>query len=231
MLTALVTGLVSGWTTDAVVARKIALPIVEADEQSESQPSFSQKFRSGFSHADDLIRSIWRWLVIGVLVSAAITAFTPEGWIDCLVGYGGIAAMLAALLISLPLYVCATASVPIAASLVAAGLPLGAAIVFLMAGPATNVATIGAVYRGLGGRALAAYLSTLVVGSLAGGVLFEAWFLASGWTLEQIAPCCGQTIEPAWWQVVSVVLLAGWLVWCAVRDQSGSHSHHELEAT
>ena len=80
---------------------------------------------------------------------------------------------LAALAVSLPLYVCATASVPIAAALVANGMPAGAALVFLMAGPATNVATIGAIYRGLGVRSLAVYLATIIVGSMTAAVAFD----------------------------------------------------------
>ncbi len=82
--------------------------------------------------------------------------------------------MVVTLVISVPLYVCATASVPIAAALVAGGLPVGAALVFLMAGPATNVATLGAVYRTLGKRSLLIYLGTVVVGSIACGWAFEA---------------------------------------------------------
>ena len=77
------------------------------------------------------------------------------------------------LLIATPLYVCTTGSVPIAASLIAAGMPLGSALVFLMAGPATNVATIGAVYRTLGGRVLGLYLGTVIVMSFILGVTFD----------------------------------------------------------
>ena len=77
------------------------------------------------------------------------------------------------LLIALPLYVCATASVPIAAALVSAGMPLGSALIFLMAGPATNAATIGTINRTFGLKRTIIYLITIIVGSVGGAFLFE----------------------------------------------------------
>ena len=80
---------------------------------------------------------------------------------------------LLTLLIALPLYVCATASVPIAAALVSAGMPLGSALIFLMAGPATNAATIGTINRTFGLKRTIIYLITIIVGSVGGAFLFE----------------------------------------------------------
>jgi len=121
----------------------------------------------------DLLAAIDLWLIAGVLVAALITTLVPA---DFFVGQSwaqGLVGMLVVLAISLPLYVCTTASVPIAASLIVAGMPAGSALVFLMAGPATNVATIGAVYRTLGASVLGLYLGTVVVMSLGFGLLFE----------------------------------------------------------
>jgi len=107
-----------------------------------------------------------------VLLSAAMTALLPGAWWPSGPG-SNLAAMALCLVIALPLYVCAVASVPIAAALVAAGMPLGAALVFLMAGPATNVATIGAVGRVLGWRIAATYVITVAASSMLLGFLFE----------------------------------------------------------
>ena len=115
---------------------------------------------------NDLLYMIWRWIVVGVVISAAITTWLPPGLLSDWSSYSLGLTLLAVLLFSLPLYVCATSSVPIAAALVDAGMPLSAALVFLMAGPATNVATIGAVYKGFGVKHLVNYLLTIVVGSL-----------------------------------------------------------------
>jgi len=77
------------------------------------------------------------------------------------------------LVVSLPLYVCATASIPIAAALVSGGIPVASALVFLIAGPATNFATIGAIYSQFGVRNTLTYLSTLTFGSIAGALVFD----------------------------------------------------------
>ena len=121
---------------------------------------------------DDLLRMIWLWVLIGILVSGGLTV----AFCIYLVRHAGVAILAAScggLVISLPLYVCATASVPIAAALLAGGLPAGAALVLLMAGPATNVATIGAIGRGLGKRALIVYLTVVIGGSLGLAVLYD----------------------------------------------------------
>ena len=113
--------------------------------------------------------------MVGVLASAAIQTWLPPSVFQHTQAWGGMAATLGVLLISLPLYVCATASVPIAAALVAGGLPVGAALVFLMAGPATNVATMGAILRGFGRRVLGIYLGTIIVCSVVAAEIFNRW--------------------------------------------------------
>ncbi len=165
---AFVLGLLGGLVTDRL----------EGDAHTEAPPprvegGGRRGVREGVLHGVDVLRTIWRWLAFGVIVSAAITAFVPPDAFQGLAAYGGLAAMGAMLAISLPLYVCATASVPIAAALVAGGFPPGAALVFLMAGPATNLATVGAVRRAFGGRVLAVYLATIAGGSLLLGWAFD----------------------------------------------------------
>jgi copper chaperone CopZ len=120
--------------------------------------------------------------------------------------------MGATLLISLPLYVCATASVPIAAALVASGMPVGAALVFLMAGPATNVATIGAIYRALGKKALGIYLATIIIGSIGFGLAFE--FVID---TTAVAPMQHHD-HTTWWALASAIVLLGLLARFALED-------------
>lgn len=219
IMTALITGLVGGWLTDAITPKRFSLPILDSTTGGETKPSFAARVRAGFVHADELLRSIWKWLVVGVVVSAAITRFVPESWLAGLGAYSGAAAMGAALAVALPLYVCATASVPIAASLAAAGLPTGAVIVFLMAGPASNAATIGAVYRGLGWRPLVAYLSTIIVGSIAGGMFYDAWLGGAGPTLAMTNHHHHHEHgSGAWWEITAAAVLMAWITWCAARD-------------
>ncbi len=167
VVTAAATGLLGGWLTQAFGGRR-----VEMDAGGSGSASARAGWRDGFSHALTVLQTIWMWLVFGVVASAAIQIWVPPTAFQHSLAWGGLAATLGVLLISLPLYVCATASVPIAAALVAGGMPPGAALVFLMAGPATNVATMGAILRGFGARVLGIYLGTIVVCSVAAAQIF-----------------------------------------------------------
>ena len=115
-------------------------------------PTLLNRFFSGMEYAfGEMISDIGRWLLIGVLVAGVISAAIPE---DTLVDYvgTGFLSYLVMLVVALPLYVCATASTPIAASLLLKGLSPGAALVFLLAGPATNGATLTVMLKTLGKR-------------------------------------------------------------------------------
>ena len=172
VVVALVTGVVGGVLTDGLHGDG-------AETEGEAKARAAVADEPVLSFVDSLLYTIWRWLAIGIFVAAAISTWLPPDLFGSW-GLTGPAAMFAALAISVPLYVCATSSVPIAAALVASGLPVGAAIVFLMAGPATNVATIGAVYRLLGGRALGVYLTTVCGFSMLASWLFDGLFEPAG---------------------------------------------------
>jgi len=218
---AAVTGIAGGWWVEAM--KDDGSPVEDAapdeavgDESSSGNRvggTILTKVSEMVGHGGELLQSIWRWVAVGILVSAAIEVLLPQqAWLD-LAALGTFGAAAAALVISLPLYVCATASVPIAAALVANGLPLGAALVFLMAGPATNVATVGAVYRGFGRKVTAVYLTIVIVGSLGFAVLFEA--LIGG-----AAPRAGHAHEHsvAWWAATSAILLVLMFGWFGLQE-------------
>ncbi|MGE0784355.1 MAG: permease [Sandaracinaceae bacterium] len=170
VLSALGLGLVAGFATDRLAP--------DESDAASTEPTAApdrgrRSWREGISHGVEIIRTIWGWLVFGVLASAAITVLLPSDAFAGLSAYGGLAAMAVMLVVSLPMYVCATTSVPIAAALVAGGFPAGAALVFLMAGPATNLATLGAVKRAFGLRAVAVYVTTVALGSVLLGWAFD----------------------------------------------------------
>lgn len=143
--------------------------------EGNDEKTDKRKWKDIFLFAiDDLLKMIWKWLVAGIIISAVITTWLPKDFFNTYLPDNIFLAMFIVLLISLPMYVCATASVPIAAALVVAGMPPGAALVFLMAGPASNVATIGAVYRAFGMKKLMIYLISIIVGSMLGGYLFNS---------------------------------------------------------
>lgn len=202
---ALVTGLAAGWITEAVDPGDSTVEQVKTGHEDRS-------LRGGLHHAVDLVRMIWRWLVFGVVVSAALTTWLPTDFFSGLTGMGSALTFAAVLGLSLPLYVCATASVPIAAALVAGGMPTGAALAFLMAGPATNVATLGAVRKGFGWRALAIYLTTIVAGSIAFGLGYEAVFGAL------VSGASGGHVHTAWYSQGAALVLVGMLTWFAWEE-------------
>ena len=206
VVAAVVTGVVGGWSADAWVAGG------GSELEGTSEAARPRTLREAAHYALDLVRMIWRWIAFGVIISAAILAYSPPDLFAPLVAAGGLVTLLGVLAFSLPLYVCATASVPIAAALVAAGLPTGAALVFLMAGPATNLATIGAIRRGLGNRALIIYLATIIVGSVGFGLLFEAFFDVSGFAAAQMHH------EMSWWGNVAGAGLLAMLAAFAASD-------------
>ncbi|MBS3734737.1 MAG: SO_0444 family Cu/Zn efflux transporter [Phycisphaerae bacterium] len=123
----------------------------------------------------ELPRDIGKALLVGLLLAALISAAVPEGYLAGVLG-GGILAMLVMMLVGVPVYVCATASVPVAAALIAKGASPGAALVFLMTGPATNAATLVTIWRVLGRKTAVIYLLTVAGSALGAGLLLDAIF-------------------------------------------------------
>ncbi len=214
MCAAFIAGLASGVLTDLK-----ADPLHAQTAVSSATTCTVEKMGSApgrfWNHAFGVIyRDIYRWLAFGIVVSALLSTFIPA---DSLAGVGwlhGPAGMLAALLIGIPLYVCSTASVPIAAGLVAAGFPPGAAIVFLMAGPATNAATMGAVRKTLGNRVFWIYIGVITAVSLAAGFLFEG-VIGTGST---VGASHWLHAVPAWLPQVSAILMTAGMAWWAMKD-------------
>lgn len=208
VVSAAVTGVVGGWLTGVVSPTESTAAAAPAPEAGAP----TNKLRELVDHALMILGSIWGWILFGVLASAAIEVFVPKDFLAGFADSGPLLPMLAALAVSLPLYVCATASVPIAAALVQAGLPAGAALVFLMAGPATNVATIGSIYRTLGKKPLAVYLATIILGSIGFGYVFDFVLPLDAITSHH------DHASMEWWRVASIVVLVALLAYFAFRD-------------
>jgi uncharacterized membrane protein YraQ (UPF0718 family) len=171
----LATALVAGLLVD--VARPASPPVVS---QSAPLAPRGPMWREFGAHVMELVGSLANNLLLGLVLAALILALLPDGALAAWQGESPWLSMLAALLVGLPLYVCATASTPIAAALVLKGLHPGAALVFLLAGPATNLVTLVLLRGTLGTRALGIYL-----GSIAGMSLLGGWVL--GWMIPDLA--------------------------------------------
>lgn len=119
-----------------------------------------------------LPRDISGPMLVGMVVAGVIAVLIPDDFFAGRIGTG-IVAIVVMMLLGIPIYVCATASVPIAAALIAKGVSPGAALAFLIAGPATNAATIAALWKMLGGRAMWIYLGTIAFSAVACGLCLD----------------------------------------------------------
>lgn len=170
VIAAFVAGVVSGTIVDVLDSENghSMAPSSSGDAEKGSIPGRIWRYAFG-----TLFRDIYLWLFIGVGISALVTVFIEPGQLAEYPVLAGPLGMLAALAIGIPLYVCSVSSVPIAAALVYAGFPVGSALVFLMAGPATNAATMGAVRKSLGKLSFWSYILTVVGVSLLAGLLLN----------------------------------------------------------
>nr|WP_320191559.1 SO_0444 family Cu/Zn efflux transporter [uncultured Desulfobacter sp.] len=141
--------------------------------QTEHEPPLSKRLAQGMEFAfGELLTDIAKPFAIGVFIAGIITFFFPSG-ISTWSQNNPLLSMLVMLIAGIPMYVCATSSTPIAAALILKGLNPGAALVFLLAGPATNAATMGVVKNIFGTRALAIYLGMISICALAMGALLD----------------------------------------------------------
>lgn len=148
-------------------------------EEMKNTP-LGKRFKGGMEFAfGEMLSDIGVWLLGGILVAGLIGALIPDGFFTEMLG-GEWTSLLVMLVFGVPLYVCATASTPIAASLALKGLSPGAALVFLLAGPATNAATIAVVSRVLGKKAVSIYLGSIAVCSLGLGWLTNKIYASLG---------------------------------------------------
>jgi len=127
----------------------------------------------------ELLDDVSWWLVLGIVLSAVAVVAIPAQLFDGMWG-GGIASMVLMLVLSIPLYTCASCSTPMAAALALKGLSPGAVLVFLLAGPATNIGSLVVLLKVLGRHAVAAYLVAVVIMTLAAGFALNAIYHAWG---------------------------------------------------
>ena len=204
-LVAFVTALAGGAITNRIC--KNDNNVAQKTEEQKTDKSFLQKatgaLRYGFI---DMIQDIGKWIVIGLVVAAVITVVLPDNFFVSFNNYP-LLNMLMILVVSMPMYLCATGSIPIAAALMLKGLSPGAALVLLMAGPATNMATMLVINKVLGRKTLVTYLATIMAGAIGFGLLIDyalpaEWF--SNISHSHIGGCCD--IVTPWWQTASSVI-------------------------
>ena len=178
-----------------------------ADELQPIQARLRGAMRYAFV---DLFDDIFGWLLIGILVAVAIQAFLP-GVVLSTVFRGSLQSMLVMVVLGVPLYVCAEGSTPIAAALIAQGVSPGAGLVLLLAGPATNIGSLGVLRGVLGRRTMVVYLASIIVVALVAGAVLDNWVSQPGST-RQIQALRESFVPPS----VKIAGAVAFLLLCAV---------------
>jgi uncharacterized protein len=114
--------------------------------------------------------------------------------------------MLLMLVVATPLYICATASTPIAAALILKGVSPGAALVFLIAGPATNIASLTVLTGVLGKRATAIYLTTIAVSAVCFGLVVDQIYASFGLSAQAMVGQSSQFM-PMWAGLLGTLII------------------------
>jgi HflK protein len=187
----------------------------------------------------ELFDDIAWWLALGIVLSAVAQVAVPADLLASVWG-GGIVSILLMFVLSIPLYNCASSSTPMAAALVLKGLSPGAALVFLLAGPATNLGSIVVLLKVLGRRAVLVYLATVAIVTLAAGLtlnaLYSAWGLDPRATFGTAAEFIPETAKTAAAALLTGLLIASMMrtrvpdEWMWLRDRIAKHTGMLLTA-
>ena len=213
------------YRTEPVTACTVSQNTVETKKPLASR--IGEALRYGFF---DMVRSIGGWLIGGLLIAALITEFVPTDFFASLAEYPLIA-MLAVVAVAVPMYVCATGSIPIALSLMLKGLSPGTAVVLLMAGPAANFASVTLLSRELGRRAAAIYIASIVVGAILFGLAADYLMPRSWFPLPQAATggsCHATMATPGLFSAICGVILALLLIVAMCSNLIKPHKHNHL---
>ena len=139
--------------------------------------TFAQKVLATLEYGFvDMVGNVSKWLTIGLLLGALIAAFVPDDFFLFLHEYP-VLCMWVVLVLAMPMYTCATGSIPLALALVEKGITPGAALVLLMAGPATSIASMLVVGKAFGKRTLFAYLTSIALGAMFFGFVVDTFFM------------------------------------------------------
>ncbi len=188
-------------------------------EEHRRHHTFREKLITGMRFAvGDLWQDLAGWFLIGLVLAGLITVLIPPDIFGKYLG-SGLPAMLLMLAIGIPLYICATASTPIAAALILKGVSPGAALVFLLAGPATNMASLTVLTGVLGKRATAIYLASIAVCAVLFGLIVDQVYAALGISAQAVV---GQASEivPEWAGLIGAIVILGMSIkpiWGAIR--------------
>jgi len=175
-------------------------------EDHRRHHSLAEKLWAGVRYAfTDFWNDLAGWFFFGLLAAGLIAVLIPDEMVKTYLG-SGLPAMLFMLAVGIPLYICATASTPIAAALILKGVSPGAALVFLLAGPATNVAALTVMAGIIGKRATAIYLVAIAVSTVVFGLILDQVYSALGVSAQAVVSGAATEI-PTWIEVAGALAL------------------------
>ncbi len=194
------------------------------DQHQDKDPrpvGFIAKVTAGLKYGcDDVWGDIVFWFFAGLLVAGIITVFIPENISEMVLG-GGLLSMLTMLLIGMPLYICATASTPVAAALLLKGASPGAVLVFLLAGPATNMTSLSVLTRILGKSGTVRYLVVIAVSSILFGLgvdwLYQFLSIEPRAVIQEARETMPDTVKLSATVIILILSLYHLLLWVKNR--------------
>lgn len=202
--------------------------IIDAPDDAAERPrGFLRKMLAAIRYGFiDMVASVGGWLVVGLIIAALITVFVPDDVFVALSRYP-LLAMLAVVAVAVPMYVCATGSIPIALSLMMKGLSPGIAFVMLMAGPAANFASVVILSKTQGRRATIIYVASVVATALIFGLAIDLLLPASWFTAGLHGVHSHGSI--GWFPIACSILLAALLAYTQILNRK-HHHHHNISS-
>lgn len=215
VIASFVTGVLGGWLANIFFnnERSVSMDseqnkckLCSLDHDQETHHSLIGKIKSVFVYAFGvLLKDVGKWLLIGILIGGAISYFMPEEFVSRYLG-SGLLSMIIMLLVGIPMYVCSSGSIPIAAALMLKGMNPGAAFVFLLVGPATNSVALTVIAKEFGKKAVLIFLTSIIASSLILGIILNyAWKL---FNIQSIAQIVHQhSMIPSWLELSASIIL------------------------
>lgn len=205
--------LMGGLLVNAFADDKEGQEVSEEDTKSccchsqEKPTTFMGKIKEALQFGFiEMMGDIGKWLVIGLIIAGFITVFVPDSFFTIFKG-DTLMSMLLVLCIAIPMYICATGSIPIAVALMLKGLTPGAALVLLMAGPACNMASILVINKVLGKKTLFVYLISIITMAICWGCIVD-YCLPQEWFMTgMMANACHEAGGTSWFNIGCTILL------------------------
>lgn len=222
--------LMGGLLVNAFADEKEGQEVSEEDTKSccchfhEKPTTFVGKIKEALRFGFiEMMEDIGKWLVIGLIIAGLITVFVPDSFFTIFRG-NTLMSMLLVLCIAIPMYICATGSIPIAVALMLKGLTPGAALVLLMAGPACNMASILVINKVLGKKTLFVYLVSIITMAICWGCIVDYCLPEEWFQTGMMSKACYEAEGTSWFNIGCTILLA-----CLLLNTLRLHFFHKHE--